>query len=175
MKLIETKNISSSVATIQFTSIPQNFTDLVVVVSARISVSGNFRIRPYLNNVTSGYTSRIMESNGNGSVSTFSESGTNLPSGYVNGSGATANTFSNHRYYIPNYSAAVPKDVISDHVQESNSAQAFQVLASGTNAMTAGVTTFTLTLESGSFVSGTTAYIYGITNGSDSSAIGTIS
>jgi len=127
MKLIETKTLTSAAASIEFTSIPQTFTDLVVVGSLRSDRSGNatdgFLVRP--NSSTTGFEFRRLFGNGSTAASsTAANSGTGL----INASTSTANTFGNFSVYIPNYAGATNKSWSADSVTENNATEAVQAI-----------------------------------------------
>jgi len=70
MQLIETKTLLSAAASIEFTSIPQDGTDLLLLVSTRADGAGDAFIRP--NGSTSGLSARRLRGNGS-TVATSAE------------------------------------------------------------------------------------------------------
>ena len=157
-------------ANIEFTSIPQTYTDLKVVLSTR-SASGGAVARMLLmkiNNLTTSiYSNRVLEGNG-ASASSFAESGTNtaVRIGLTNDSGATASVFSSVEIYIPNYTSSNNKSVSVDVVTETNATTAYQELVAYLVATTAAITSLTFNPEAvgGNFAQYSTAYLYGISN-----------
>jgi hypothetical protein len=167
MTLIETKVLGAAAASIEFTSIPQTFTDLVIVASGRSERTAGFE--DYLiafNGSSANFSWRRL--GGQGSGSPYSDSGTTGRLGQINTDFATANTFGNLVAYIPNYTTATNKSVSVDHVTENNATQAFQEIIALLWSNTAAITSFTLTTTNGfNFKAGTIISLYGVLKGSD--------
>ena len=169
MTLIAHTELTSTEANIDFLSIPGTFTDLYLVVSARTNTGGTSEpigIRP--NQSTSNLTLRLLEGNSSNAISATATYGY---IGAANSSASTASTFSNIAVYIPNYRSSNAKSISSDGVQENNSSSAnaaFQDLAAILWNDTTAISSIRLTPNSGgSFVSGSSATLYGILAGSD--------
>jgi hypothetical protein len=166
MTLIETKTLGADAASIEFTSIPQTYTDLVFLVSARASTAGT-SVEPCLvtfNADTSDYTHRTL--NGTGSA-TASASGTSRLVFNAPRTGTTANTFGNVSVYIPNYKAAINKSYVSESVTEHNNTEAHQTLIAGLWADTAAITSVLFAPTANNFIAGSRISVYGILKGSD--------
>jgi len=164
MKLIETKTLGTAAASIEFTSIPQDGTDLLVLVSMRGSNNNYFsEYRVRFNGSTTGFSARNLYGSVNPPTSQTFEA-----SGFGVGATATADTFSNDQIYIPNYTSSNAKSFGSDFVTENNSTSAFTGiyanLWTGTDAITS--IQFTET-NAANFAIGTTISLYKITKGSD--------
>ena len=167
MKLIETKTLGTAAASIEFTSIPQTFTDLMAVYSLRLDVdSATLNIRF---NGDTGNNFAVRRLFGDGSTATSDSSSTSSLATTANGfSAATANTFANSSIYIPNYTATTAKSVSIDAVSENNATLSFQAIHAGVWSDTAAITSILFTrLAGGNLVSGSTISLYGITKGSD--------
>jgi hypothetical protein len=163
MKLIESKTLSTAAASIEFTSIPVTYTDLVILGSARNTATSADTLLFSLNGSSTGFTARFLQGNGaSASSSTIDRFAANA----VGGS-ETSNTFSNFQIYIPNYAGSTNKSYSTDTVSENNSTTAFQTLIAGLWSNTAAITSLTLTTGSGNLAIGTTISLYGITKGSD--------
>jgi hypothetical protein len=166
MKLIESKTLATAAASIEFTSIPQDGTDLVVLVSSRSDgafTSSELDIS--FNGSTSNFTARYLYGSGSAAGSTTD---TTLV-GVSTGANATSNTFGNATIYISNYAGSTNKSISTDSVGENNATSAFQAIAATLWSQTAAITSLTLRLDSGArnFVAGSTASLYKITKGSD--------
>jgi hypothetical protein len=164
MKLIETRTLLSFAASITFSNIPQDGTDLLLLVSDRSDRSAgavNDAIFLKLNNANSSGR-RIF---GNGSSITADTSVAIIS----NASSSTSNVFSNIQFYIPNYSSSTAnKSWTSDGVMEHGGNPAYQTLGTGLYSSTSPVTSIVLAVEAGTgFVANTTASLYKITKGSD--------
>ena len=169
MTLVETKTLGSAAASIEFTSIPQDGTDLYILYAARNNndIRGEFEMR--FNGVSTGYTSRNLIGNGS---TTFSFNNTFAEGGVHTNSVDTANTFSNGSIYIPNYSGTTAKSYSGNAVQETNGASSGQNLFGGLSSATAAITSVRL-LDRGSdlFVAGSTFSLYKITKGSSGGVV----
>jgi hypothetical protein len=162
MTLIETKTLGTAAASIEFTSIPQDGTDLVVLYSLRANSGGATNVFLTLNGSTSGFTNRNLYGDG---TSRFTDT-TARYIGVATGSTDTANTFSNGRLTIPNYSGSTNKSFSSDDVSENNGSVAFPSIVAGLWSNTAAITSLTITI-SGNLAVGSTISLYKITKGSD--------
>ena len=161
---------SGGAGTISFTSIPQTYTDLKLVLSARTNRNtGNAtNIKVTFNSITTGYTFRILTGSGSAASSETQAS----PSFYTNAffggyanqdTGTTALVFSSHEIYVPNYTSANFKSVSIDSVNENNAAAAYQILSAALFSNTAAITSVTFTPESTfTFNEFSTATLYGI-------------
>jgi hypothetical protein len=168
MKLIESKTLATAAASIEFTSIPQTYTDLVVVCSLRNSSAGNQNGNLTFNSSTSGYSERLLYGNG-ASVASDNASGSLINyADYNPGTGATADTFGNSRTYIPNYTGSNAKSVSSDAVSENNGTTAIQYLNAALWNNSAAITSLRFAPSGGAnFVAGSIISLYGILKGSD--------
>ena len=170
MQLIESKTLGSAQASIEFTNIPQTFTDLLLVVSARTDVASIYGYAKLkFNNSTANYSMRYLQGDGSsaysGSSSTFFWN--------LAGANATSSTFGNASFYIPNYTAAVNKSVSHDGVFENNGTGAHATIEAALWSVTDAITSITLSssnsglADAGNFVQYSSASLYGITKGSD--------
>ena len=158
---IETVTLTGTQASIEFTSIPQTYTDLKIVYSLRSNDTnangGNFFYFQFNGTGFTGLTARAVGSN---SSSVFSTTGSLY--GYMNPSDFTASVFSNGEFYMPNYTWANSKSYYSDSINENNTTTANTILYTGIWANSAAVTSIKLAPYSGSFVQYSTATLYGI-------------
>jgi hypothetical protein len=161
MTLIETKTLGAAAASIEFTSIPQDGTDLVALLSQRNSGDNVGVVLSF--NTGGAYTRRRLLGDGS---ATSSDTPTNdvLQSASV----FTANTFSNSSIYVPNYTGSTSKSYSVDTVTENNATTSYQALYAGLWDGTAAITTLKLTAGGGfNFVAGSTVSLYKVTKGSD--------
>jgi hypothetical protein len=166
MQLIETKTLGAAAASIEFTSIPQDFTDLIFFTSIRASTSGT-SVEPCLvtfNANTSNYTHRTL--NGSGSAATTA-SGTSRLVFNAPRTGTTANTFGNVSVYIPNYAGATNKSYSTDSVTEHNATEAHQTIIAGLWSDTSAITSALFAPTANNFEAGSTISLYGILKGTD--------
>jgi hypothetical protein len=161
MSLIESVTVGSGgAASIGFTSIPQDGTDLVIYLTARANSSTPFGERLVSMTLNGNFDSSAKSLRGNGSAaSSISEFyGLTVLSSY------TANTFSNNYIYISNYTSSANKTVLWDAVTENNATASEQHISAGLYSVTSAITSLTLF---GNFVQNSTASLYKVTKGSD--------
>ena len=175
MTLIQSVTVpSGGASSIDFTSIPSTYTDLVVKVALRDGTSGVAQTAAlmYFNsdNGTASWSYRYLR--GSGSAAS-SGSGGGYPGCYIgeyNGSTSTSNTFCNTEIYIPNYAGSQQKSFSVDSVQETNATAAYSHLiaglwsAAGGNAAINAVHITCATGAGSNFVQYSTAYLYGVKN-----------
>jgi hypothetical protein len=167
MQLISSVSVGSGgAATIDFTSIPSTYTDLVLVLSAR-ATSTTATITVAFNGSSASFTSIYL--NGAAGSAPTSATGTTLV-GYASTTSHTASTFGSLSIFIPNYAGSANKNFSVDSVQE-NSGAATTNLNIFTNvwANTAAITQITLSLAN--FAQNSTAYLYGILKGSGGATV----
>jgi hypothetical protein len=166
-EIIETKTLGTATATVTFTSIPQTYTDLVLVTQSRASTSGanDIDIGIGFNGDTSSVYSRTVFS-GNGSAAASSRgTGNSVIFGARHPlSSGTANVLGVATWNIMNYAQAnTYKTVLvrsSCDGASVNDVRAVVGLWSGTAA---AITSLSLILASGgSFAIGSTFTLYGI-------------
>jgi hypothetical protein len=164
---------SGGAASIDFSSIPATYTDLVMFGSFRQSGVGETnppigRIELLLNNTNTGNLYSIKMLYGTGSAA-GSAGGSGANRDFYDGasvaSGATASTFSNVSYYIPNYAGSNNKSFSIDSVTENNGTAADASLTAGLFASSSAINRLTVQPYDGSnFVQYSTAYLYGVKN-----------
>jgi hypothetical protein len=162
MRAIQTVTVGAGgSATIEFTSIPQTYTDLVIKLSGREDATSAQAMYISFNGSTSNFSNRYL-----------SGDGTNPSSGqlarYVGsvfGTNGTANSFNNTDIYISNYtSTTANKSFYAINVAESNATTAYQNTSAGLWSNTAAITSVSLVSNAGSFVQYSTATLYGVTS-----------
>lgn len=169
-ELIEHRVVPSASTTLAITNIPQDGTDLLLIMSLRDAATGNTRpMTLRANGSTSGYSGRILD--GTGAAVSSPTSVTTGLSMTTPGSTATANTFGNLQVYIPNYSLSGTTKVASiDSVTEHNAATTVSVrITAGILGTTDPITSLSLIAAGGSAVAGSTLSLYKINR---TSAIG---
>jgi len=167
MTLISTVTVGAGGATnINFTSIPQTYTDLFITYSGRSTQSASLATIGIRFNGSSIAMSgkRLL---GTGSApGAFNTSGTTtLEVGLGPASTSTANSFSNTSIYIPNYAGSTNKSFSSDSVEEENSSTAYSAIYASIWPSTAAITDITLSIDL-AHAQYTTASLYGILKGS---------
>ena len=164
MELIEAKTLGSNTASVTFDNIPQTYTDIKLVISARTDRAGqdNDALFITINGVTTNLANILLESTGSGSGSSNTNSGASTKVFPTVGSTATANTFGNGEIYFPNYTGSQYKSFSGYGVTENNATQAITGLSANLWSNTAAITSLTFNSIGTNFVSGSTFYLYGI-------------
>lgn len=168
MQLIQHQELGSAQASITFSSIPQTYTDLVIVNSCRTAHTGTIwdSIRLSFNGVNTNQSNRYLY--GDGSVVGSASESTVLIGFGATSNSATSNTFANASTYIANYTAAVAKSISVEGVTENNGTTSGQIIMAGLWNSTAAITSITLTPNSATnFAQYSSATLYGILKGSD--------
>ena len=163
---IETVEVASPVATVTFSSIPQGYTDLKVVYSARVSAAS---VAPdglgvqFNGDTASNYKYNQLYGTGNSGVGSNAGTTAFQFGGQLTGASATGNTFGNGELYIPNYTSSNYKTSSCDSATENNSGQANVNLVANVWQSTAAITSIKLyDLGSTNFVTGSTFTLYGV-------------
>lgn len=156
-------------SSIDFTSIPGSYTDLVLVIAARTGGTEG-TIKMTFNGSSSTYANILLYGYGSG---VGSQSNTLLVAGKAVPSSATASTFGNSIVTIPNYANSAAKTMSADFVTENNDTTAYQMLSAGSWTGTAAITSLSLTTpnDASGFSQYSTAYLYGLTKGSGGATV----
>lgn len=165
-KLIAKSSLGSDAASIEFTSIPGTYTDLMLLVSARTSGSVTYRgLQFRFNSDTANHSYRLLYGEGGAGVGSSSESNVGYVYGYTSGNSATASTFGNAMLYVPNYAnTTTNKSCSLESVSESNTANMGMGATAGLWSSTAAITTIRIyPASTDNLKSGSSAYLYGIT------------
>ena len=167
--LIDSEVLTSSQASVTFSSIPATYTDLVLRVSARTdfgSLVDTIGIK--FNGATTNYSDTNLQTNSSsGSGGSSRATGLAYINGFraADGSTATSSTFSSAEFYIPSYTASQAKPMSEFNVSENNDATAYISAVAGLWNNTAAITSIVLnSINSANFVSGSSFYLYGISN-----------
>jgi hypothetical protein len=157
-KLISSVVLSGgSAANIEFTSIPQTYTDLLVKFSTREATTGAWEIFVDFNNTSSSRNSIRLRGTGSAVGST---SGSNILAATT----VAITPFGSAEMYIPNYAGSRNKVVSIDSVSEYNATESYQIFTAGSWSDNAAITSIKLYLASGNIAQHSTAYLYGISN-----------
>jgi hypothetical protein len=151
---------SGGAATIDFTSIPATYTDLLIKLSSRSSdIGSSTGVVMQFNGSSASLTYKLLEGSGSAAAS---YSGSTGRIGVTDATGSTASTFGNLEAYIPNYAGSTNKSSSIDSVQENNASTAYADLSANLWSNTAAITSISLSLQAGNFAQYSTASLYGI-------------
>ena len=156
---------SAGAASITFSNIPQTFTDLKIVVSARsVRSAVNDVLYMTVNGSTTTYSSRVLEGNG-AAVSSYSGGSTAFSDILgIPAASSTASVFSNAEIYIPNYTSANYKSISANSVGENNATTAYTDLYAGLWSNTTAITSINLYNIISNFTEYSTFSLYGISS-----------
>jgi len=155
---------SGGAATIEFTSIPQTYTDLVILSSLRTNIATEDfdGIRMTFNNNSANRTDKRIYGTGSG---VGNGQPTVLFASMASTALNTSNIFGNGYCYIPNYAGSTNKSTSTDGASENNATVALLDFNAGLWSNTSAITSIQLVSENAAnFVQYSTAYLYGISN-----------
>ena len=162
--LISSNVLASSAASVTFSSIPATYTDLVVRYSARCDAAVTVRLAYIqLNATASSYSETYLA--GDGASATSARATAQPFIGYlrVPGTSATASTFSSGEFYVPSYAVSQNKPMSIFDAAENNTTTAYILAEAALWSNTAAITQIKFGLDgSGSLVTGSSFYLYGI-------------
>ena len=166
--LISSNVLSSTTASVTFSSIPATYTDLVLRISARTNdTDANFNkliIRPQ-SSFGTPYSTTFVRGDGasasSGRTSSSDEIGIDFA---LDDNGNTSNTFGSIEVYIPNYTASTSKPMSIFSVSEENATTAYVEATAALSTVTAAISTVAISNQSYYFGSGSSFYLYGIKN-----------
>lgn len=159
MTLIASSTVGAGgAASIDFTSIPSTYTDLVLRMSVSIGSAGGTAQAMYItiNGSTSTFTGRYLYGDGATPAS-------GVLARYVGSVNNSSPAFNNMDIYLPNYAGSTNKSFSVDNVTERNATSADANLIAGLWATTSAITSLSVA-ASASFVQYSTAYLYGVKN-----------
>lgn len=159
---IASTTLSAAASSIDFSNIPQGYTDLKVVLSVRNTTAttvGNIALQLKVNNGTTNYTGKQLY--GTTSAGSLSPNNTNI--GTIVSANDTTSTFSSVEVYIPNYAGSTAKSYSIDSVSENNSSTAYELdLLAKLQSATTAITSLNFVCSSDNFAANSTATLYGI-------------
>ena len=163
MTLIETITVGSGGASsIEFTGIPQDGVDLMILISGRGSRSAtDSQLRVAFNSDTASNYDVVKLTGESGSVTSSAFNFTSAIFGEMSAATATANTFGSSSAYVSNYTSSAAKSISTDSVTENNATQNKITIAAASWSGTAAITSLLLTTNV-SFVEHSTASLYSI-------------
>jgi hypothetical protein len=167
--LISSNVLTGSAASVEFTSIPATYTDLVVRWSSRAdnASAANVNWIELNSDTAANYSYTYLQGGGSAGVSSARGSAeAALYGGRQDAANATANTFGSAEMYIPSYTVIQKKPVSMDSTTEDNSTEAFRMATATLWQGTAAITSIKIRPNAGgqNFVTGSSFYLYGISN-----------
>lgn len=153
---------SGGVSSINFNSIPQTYTDLLLKISCETNRNGIDTLRLLFNSSTSSYSGKVLYASST-SIASFAGATTYGPYLAANGTNF-ANIFASIDCYIPNYtSGSIYKTFSTDSVAEANTSSEEMAISAGIWSSNTAISSISLVPNVGSAIQQyTTAYLYGI-------------
>lgn len=163
--LIQKIKLTSSSPTITFNSIPQNYDDLFVAISARATGQVGSDVWDDVYMSFNGLSLDIGTAMfGINSTATPAYDTTVIFNGGMSTSaGSTANTFGNNSILIPSYTSSLQKTYYAYGGVENFGNNQLLYLAFSHHAITAPITSITLDTRTGDFAVGSAVALYGTT------------
>lgn len=165
--LIASNTLSSSAASVTFSSIPGTYTDLVLRMSVRTITNSSSEVvlLRFNSDTTGNYSFTFLTGDGSTAASSRGSNQTYIYfSGTASGNG-TSNTFSNAEIYIPSYTAAQNKSIGVFPVTENNATSTTTKIepTSGLWRNTAAISSISIlgTVGAG-LATGSSFFLYGI-------------
>ena len=160
--LISSITVGAAVASVEFTSIPSTYTDVVVVGSCRLARATNGgQLNVNFNGSSANLSGKDLY--GNGSTTSSNSSGSEVA--LVPGANTTASTFSNFQLYVPNYAGSTNKSWSSDFTSENNATAGYDGFVAGLWSSTAAINAIKfLDNGAGNIDVNSTFYLYGVKN-----------
>lgn len=165
--LISSNTLSSSAASVTFSSIPSTYTDLVLKFSARAATDTSPTAMEFtLNGSTTNYSYTFLRVNGGTPQSGNASNTYSIRAFTDSASNDTANTFGNGEIYIPNYLASTNKPLSLSVVNETNATTTdySPYAGAGLWSNTGTITSISIKQSTGNIASGSSFYLYGIKN-----------
>lgn len=164
--LINSQVLGSDVGIVTFASIPQTYTDLVFVVSARVS-SATYDISAIrVNSVTSGYSKTYFESSGSAVTAGRATAEISLRAGFLPGTNY-ASEYSADIYNFMDYASTTSQKTVLCRTNAFNTSTTFNVQAQvSLIPTTSAITQITLQTANGANLrAGSTFRLYGVEAG----------
>lgn len=157
---IETVEVGSPVTSVTFSSIPQEYTDLIVKASMRDNGGNNNFVVEFNGNSSSIYTQRTLWAE-NATVTSYARGPrANFYYDAIDDNTHLVNTFNSFEMYIPNYTSANNKSVSTESVSENNTAaKGIRNVSADLFSSTAAITSIKFTQV---FAPNSTFTLYGV-------------
>jgi hypothetical protein len=161
--------VASPQSTIEFTSIPTGYTDLIIKLNGRSSLGqiyGGGTLRFNGDSAQNKYETRRVYGSGSAVDSSTWVNGSDsdgIKGWNVVGNNSTASTFSSNEFYIPNYRGSTNKSVSLDEVTENNATTSYAGIFAAIWKDTSAITSVAIVSNSGTtFSTNSTATLYGV-------------
>ena len=161
-EFISSITVGTAVASVEFTSIPATFTDVLVLGSCRlVRATNGGALNVNFNGSSANLSGKDLW--GNGSTTSSNSSGAQVA--LIPGANTSASVFSNFQLYVPNYAGSANKSWSSDFTSENNATAGYDGFVAGLWSSTAAITAIKfLDNGAGNIDVNSTFYLYGVKN-----------
>jgi hypothetical protein len=162
MTLIQSLTSLDGQSSADFTSIPQTYTDLYILVCARGNGYNGTDLNIKFNGSSSGYSGRLVWKDGNTTALTSVAIGnTSGYAGIIPGAQAGTNAYGTQKIYISSYTSGTGKRASTEFTTERNGVDTWIGYGEVISSVSAAITSISL-IPSANFLGSSTAYLYGI-------------
>jgi len=152
---------SGGTSSIDFSNIPNTYTDLMLKISGRLTVNDNYYSMK-INGALVNFSNRALRGSGSSVVTENWVDNYNI---IAQRNDQTANTFGSSEVYIANYTGSAFKSLVIDSVTENNATSVFTFQNASQWSSTAAITELGIRpIGGGSIAQYSTASLYGIKN-----------
>ena len=163
--LISSQTLGSAAASVTFSSIPGTYTDLEFRLSVRGTSAALIRNTRFTVNGTNTGSYTLLQGTSGTAASSNGTGQAFIQSGITSAATATADTFSSHSIYIPNYAGATNKPMSVYSAMENNSAtDAYLETYATLQSQTTAITSITFAISANNYAVGSSFYLYGLKN-----------
>ena len=153
---IATNTLTTATASVTFSSLPQGYTDLVVIVNGSITTGNENMLIRFNGDTGSNYSDTSIGGSGSAAISNRETSVTSIR---ANSYGSITTALSDYKINIMNYSNATTYKTTLSRGNNTGTGTSANV---GLWRSTAAITSVTLLPSASTFISGTTFVIYGV-------------
>ena len=163
--LISSNVLTTTQASVTFSSIPATYTDLVLRVSARDSSDTPISTltMTFNSDTATNYSETVLDGSGSAASSSRTTSVNADARVMIQPSTYTASTFGSFELYIPNYLVSANKPYSYFGITENNATASYIRTNAALWRNTAAITSISMVAPV-NFVSGSSFYLYGISN-----------
>lgn len=163
-ELIASSTSYAGSTVLTFSSIPNTYTDICLVMSPRGNGFNGTELYLTFNGNTSSYSGKFMwKDGGTTSVTSANNNSNNNLIGIIPGTQAGTTTYGSVQVYVPNYASSANKSFSIDSASERNGDAQWLFLGAGLWSNSAAITSITVT-ASANYLGDSTAYLYGVKN-----------
>lgn len=175
--IAQTEVETATATDIEFTSIPADYDELILVLSARSTKSSTTdNIALTFNSSAAAYYGLILYQENSGTPASASASNVSSYNFlYATGDTAAANCFSTTTVHISGYTTTAAKPFTIESATTNNSGSVLQAFGNGVWNNSSTISSLKLDPTTGDFKQYTKATLYGVLSGSDGSTTGSSS